>query len=124
MKHMILIAAFGIIGLSAHAQSNRTYNTDIRTNRINQDNQNRIPPANTNINLNRGSSSAENGAGLNMNTTQQYQGNRQELRLGNPPDSRREYEIPYRTPVYDTSKNNGHCRGCGSGALTDPHPWK
>lgn len=26
-------------------------------------------------------------------------------------------------PQYDTSKNNGHCLGCGSGTLTDSHDW-
>ncbi len=172
-----MLAVFGA-GLSLQAQTNRNYNSDLRTNRIYEMERRgaRTDVDNTRVRLNSGLNNQETeelieyqNQSLQMNETQEFQGNRQVNSLqdhhqigsqgldheDNPainnddqnglqmnemqqfsgnvirtegpnytPATIETDVLPYRSVPYDTTKNNGHCLGCGSGTLTDPHPWK
>ena len=129
MKRMIgiclLIAGFSI---GAEAQTNRTYKTDMSNERLLND---------------RGAGNVNSQQSLQMNSVQPFYGNSNidqyidgnqssnvtQYLNGNQGNNMKHREIsrddlPYRSIPYDTTKNNGHCPGCGSGTLTDPHPWK
>ncbi len=129
MKRMIgiclLIAGFSI---GAEAQTNRTYKTDMSNERLLND---------------RGAGNVNSQQSLQMNSVQPFYGNSNidqyidgnqssnvtQYLNGNQGNNMKHREIsrddlPYRSIPYDTTKNNGHCLGCGSGTLTDPHPWK
>ncbi len=78
--------------------------------------------------LDYGSNVLENdNAGLNngemhLNEVQQFSGNvHREEGTNHTPATITTEMLPYRSVPYDTTKNNGHCLGCGSGSLTDPH---
>jgi hypothetical protein len=135
MKKLMIIAALGFIGYGANAQTNRTYRTDMSNERIYNE-PNRVSDMNTNVNvkLNSGTNNQETQpeSSLKMSNTQQFQGYssntlngtsgsaalRSNNRTANNIES---VDLPYRSIPYDTTKNNGHCIGCGSGTLTDPH---
>lgn len=135
MKKLMIIVALGFIGYGANAQTNRTYRTDMSNERIYSE-QNRAGDLNTNVNvnLNTGTHNQETQteSSLQMSNTQQFQGyspNTVNDATGNGAlqNNNRTWnnidrsDLPYRSIPYDTSKNNGHCIGCGSGTLTDPH---
>lgn len=114
MKRMIgiclLIAGFSI---GAEAQTNRTYKTDLSNERLLND---------------RGAGNVNSQQSLQMNSVQPFYGNSNVDQYlngnqGNNLNHRQlsSDDLPYRSIPYDTSKNNGHCLGCGSGTLTDPH---
>jgi hypothetical protein len=140
MKKMILLMTVcSACSFAASAQSNRTYKTDMSTERIYQEERRGGRALNEQpVRLNTGSHNQEtmgvDNARFRMNNVGTFQGYRSNpngmlnssqqgdnrFDMGNnglildPNDSR--------YPQYDTSKNNGHCLGCGSGTLTDPHP--
>jgi hypothetical protein len=127
MKKMILmIAIIGAAGLQAQAQTNRNYKTDMSTERIYAEERRGGVPDQTVILLNKGSNNQE-VRHLEMNQTQEFQGNRIDLVTGETLLMNQTLQFQGNvTPVldpndlrykhYDTSKNNGHCLGCGSGA--------
>jgi hypothetical protein len=140
MKKMILLTMIcGACSFAASAQSNRTYKTDMSTERIYQEERRGGRALNDQpVRLNKGSNNQEtmgnNNARFKMNNVEQFQGNRSNsngmLNSSQRGDNRFDMgnnrimldpnDANY--PHYDTSKNNGHCLGCGSGTLTDPHP--
>lgn len=135
MKKLMIIAALGFIGYGANAQTNRTYRTDMSNERIYSE-QNQASDMNTDVNvkLNSGTNNQETQtqSSVQMNNTQQFQGyspntlndasGNAALRSNNRTSNNIERaDLPYRSIPYDTTKNNGHCIGCGSGTLTDPH---
>ena len=131
MKQVILmIALTGSAYLGVNAQTNRTYSTGMQTDQI-YENERRGKPVSTGIvKLNTGSDNQETKMyedNLRMNSVQQFQGYRSNW--NNSSVQRYFGSLPVNVTEnfigsgYDTSKNNGHCIGCGSGALTD-HGWQ
>jgi hypothetical protein len=133
MKKLMIMMVLGFIGYGANAQTNRTYRTDMSNERIYSNQAADVKPA-ANVKLNTGTNNQEVQAegSLQMNNTQQYQGYSQNTvngAMGSPAlqNNNRTWnnieraDLPYRSLPYDTTKNNGHCIGCGSGTLTDPH---
>ena len=142
MKKMILLmAVFGAVGFGADAQTNTTYKTDMSTERIKSEERRggSVQTSGT-VLLNKGSNNMElDTQPLRIQDVQQWQGfsanpdnvvNSQSQNGANGNFGNRNFneinrdDLPYRSVPYDTSKNNGHCIGCGSGTMTDPHPWK
>lgn len=135
MKQMILmLAVFGSFSINAAAQTNRTYYSNMQTQQMYENEQRGGTPAQRDVELNTGTQTLqqEEKDNLKMNRVQPYQGYRQmnnqteqQLRDNNRKwDEISRDDLPYRSIPYDTSKNNGNCIGCGSGTMTDPHPWK
>jgi len=133
MKRMIgiclLIAGFSI---GAEAQTNRTYKTDMSNERLLNDRGGGGTISNTPQSLQMNSVQPFYG---NSNVDQYINGNQSgnsnadQYLNGNQGNNMKHREIsrddlPYRSIPYDTTKNNGHCIGCGSGTMTDPHRWR
>lgn len=134
MKQVILmIALFGTVSTEATAQSNRTYYSGMQDEQILENERRGGTPSSNMVKLSLGTETIaqeerqhqDNNAGIRMNTIQQHQGFRmntvQQFYGGTGiigPS-----ETLYRGSGYDTSKNNGVCIGCGSGAITDHRPW-
>ena len=120
MKKMILLmTVFGTIGFEAMAQTNRTYKTDMSTERIKAEERTGggIQRPGT-VRLNHGTNNMElqGQQPLRVMDVHQWQGFRadgREYRLPTPE------EFMEQTKGWDTSLTNGHCLGCGSGATTD-----
>jgi len=130
MKQVILIIAMmGSAAVAAKAQTNRTYYSDMQTQQIYENERRGGTPNNNHVKLSLGTetsaqeqygnggasatmqmNSMQEHQGYRMNTTQQYYGGSS---FQGPVD------MPGERNGYDTSKNNGHCIGCGSGAITD-----
>ena len=127
MKKMILLMTIcGAFSFAANAQSNRTYKTDMSTERIMQEERRGGRTLNEQpVRLNKGSNNQEtmgtDNARFRMNNVEQFQGNRSNTLMTDGNGTTLDLNSTV-YPQYDTSKNNGHCLGCGSGTLTDPHP--
>lgn len=130
MKQVILmIALLGSASIAAKAQTNSTYYTNMQTQQIYENERRGGTPNENQVKLSLGTetsahgelSNTGNSSSMQMNTMQQHQGYRM--------NSMQQYyggsALPGPTEMlnsikgYDTSKNNGHCIGCGSGAITD-----
>jgi hypothetical protein len=140
MKKMILLMTIcGAFSFAANAQSNRTYKTDMSTERILQEERRGGRSLNEQpVRLNKGSNNQEtmgtDNARFRMNNVEQFEGNRSNTNglMNSSQKGDNRFEVGENRilldpnhpnyPHYDTSKNNGHCLGCGSGTLTDPHP--
>jgi hypothetical protein len=120
MKKMILlIAVCGAIGFEANAQTNRTYKTDMSTERIKEEERRggSIQTSGT-VLLNSGRNNMElqTQQPLRVMDVQQWQGFRadgQDTGIPTPEEFIRQ------STSWDTSLTNGHCLGCGSGATTN-----
>jgi len=121
MKKILLVAALvATTGMTAEAQTNRTYYSDMQTKQMYQ-NERQSGSVNTNttqLSLGSETSAQQQQQGyLQMNSVQQHQGyrvNDAQQYYGNSPAVNDRH-----IRTYDTSKNNGTCIGCGSGAITD-----
>lgn len=143
MKKIILIAAVcGLAGLGTNAQTNknsRTKTTKYKTTQNNSRAMSNSERANIPMSAANGKPeeiremygtdfTSDGGGSLRMSGGGTYQGYGP---LTEQQSMKRDYThreittdmLPYTTVEYDTSKNNGHCIGCGSGTLTDPHSW-
>lgn len=125
MKQVILmIALAGSASFCANAQTNRTYLTNMQTQQMYENERRGGQPSTGITKLNTGSDNQELKAyedNMRMNSVQQFQGyrtNTVQRYFGSLPINITEN---YTGNQYDTSKNNGHCIGCGSGTMTDPH---
>ncbi|RYY26979.1 MAG: hypothetical protein EOO04_10030 [Chitinophagaceae bacterium] len=99
--------------------------TAVRVNTVQQFQGNRMgstTSGRTAIQQNRANAARSN---IKINSIQQFQGNSLNSNTQRLNSGMFESLEPRanQVPFYDTSKNNGHCLGCGSGTLTDPHPW-
>jgi|GEM_PF-2644194 len=131
MKQMILmIALMGTTGFAVSAQTNRSYYSGMQTQQILEDERRGGTPSNNTVRLSLGTETiaeenvADNTANMQMNTVQQHQGYRMNAVQGYyggsampGPDEQQN------NSGYDTSRNNGKCLGCGSGAITDHRRW-
>ncbi|HRO42680.1 MAG TPA: hypothetical protein PL009_07580 [Flavipsychrobacter sp.] len=127
MKQVILMTAvLGSVCFGVNAQSNRTYYTDMQTQQMYENERRGGTPTNNTVRLSLGSETsaqemnAQNNS-LQMNTMQQHQGYRMNTmqRYYGESSLMGPSEMLDMTRGYDTSKNNGTCIGCGSGAITD-----
>ena len=132
MKPVLLMIAMLGLTTGATAQTNRTYYSNMQTEQMYENERRGGEVSNNKARLSLGTETIneENNtsSSLQMNTAQPYQGYRQNTdmlqqnnRVWN--EISRD-DLPYRSIPYDTSKNNGHCIGCGSGTMTDPHSWR
>jgi hypothetical protein len=120
MKKMILLmTVFGTISFGAMAQTNRTYKTDMSTERIKAEERTggSIKSEGT-VLLNKGSNNMEmqGNQPLRVMDVQQWQGYRADgtdFTLPTPEEFMRQ------STEWDTSLTNGHCLGCGSGSTTN-----
>lgn len=129
----ITIALLGSINLAASAQTNRTYYSNMQTPEIYENERRGGTPNNNPVKLNLGTETvAEENNALRMTDAQYYQGyatGEDDMINGKEKFGNKKWndiergDLPYRSVPYDTSKNNGHCIGCGSGTMTDPHRW-
>jgi hypothetical protein len=129
MKKLILMTLLGAVGFGSKAQTNRDQYTNMQTARIYEDERRGGQISNGVVKLNVGSDNQEINAteNLSMNTVQSFEGY-----SSSPNNYVQRYFGDARSALlprdlgdlkqYDTSKNNGHCLGCGSGTLTDEHP--
>jgi len=134
MKQVILMMALlGSVTIGAKAQTNRTYYTGMQTQQMYEDERRGGTPSNNQVRLSLGTETSaqeqltntNRSSSMQMNTMQQHQGYRmnttQQYYGGNTLQG--PTDMLHNVQGYDTSKNNGHCIGCGSGAITDHRPW-
>lgn len=120
----------GTVGFAANAQTNRTYYSGMQTQQILEEERRGGTPSNNTVRLSLGTETiaeeneADNTANLQMNTVQQHQGYRMNTVQRYYGGSTMTGPVEIRqNSGYDTSRNNGKCIGCGSGAITDHRPW-
>lgn len=134
MKTIAFIATL-VIGwnISSNAQTNRTYYSDMQTQQMYENERNSSSVNTKDVQVAPGLREKNY---LNVNSVDVYEGYKtnsddiSQQRIKELKQNNREWneitrdDIPYTSIPYDTSKNNGHCIGCGSGTMTDYHPWK
>ncbi len=130
MKQIMLIISLLGTGFAAEAQTNRTYYTGMQTKEMMEQERTGGNVHNNTVRLSLGTEIRNDGefmdadtAPIRMNSIQRHEGHSTlQQYYGNTAPAHPE-QIRSEAKPYDTSKNNGTCLGCGSGAITDHRPW-